>query len=240
MDAKHDCQADGMDMSKKQKKKARKKSKAKRTQKHGGQGASLSKPSSQKEQFQDLNAKSSSDLIDASRDQGQEKKESIKEEQIKGEEGQVKSTPHWIKGFLVLFFGFQMYIPWQYYQGDYPWDERFSWRMFSTVRTLKCSPRFWTQSPTTSYKRPLRLGKEMHIVWINLMKRGRLRVIRQFADDYCQNHPGHSLYGSLSCPHPKPPHSSLSLIKPDQDLCSSDTIRTEIEKIDFDPSLNVQ
>ena len=131
------------------------------------------------------------------------------------------SSSRWIMGLIALFFCFQMYAPIRYYLGEYPWDERFSWRMFSTVRTLKCQPQLWTQSKEDDRKYPLRLSKEMHMVWINLMKRGRLRVIKEFARSYCIQHPQTALYISLSCPHPIPPHQPIPLLSPQTDLCTS-------------------
>ena len=147
------------------------------------------------------------------------------------------SPSRWIMGLIALFFCFQMYAPIRYYLGGYPWDERFSWRMFSTVRTLKCQPQLWTQSKEDDRKYPLRLSKEMHMVWINLMKRGRLRVIKEFARSYCIQHPQTALYISLSCPHPIPPHQPIPLLSPQTDLCtSSETLNslTDVKLSQFD------
>ena len=134
---------------------------------------------------------------------------------------------------LVLFFGIQMYAPIRYYLGDYPWDERFSWRMFSTVRTLKCRPQLWSQQSDDSRRQPLRLSREMHMVWVNLMKRGRLRVVEEFARSYCQRRPETALYISLSCPNPTPPHAAIPLIRPETDLCSSPQILNTLSDIDL-------
>src|SRR5690349_9855363 len=40
--------------------------------------------------------------------------------------------------FIALFLAFMLGMPLRYYMGGRGFDERFSWRMFSTIRMLDC------------------------------------------------------------------------------------------------------
>jgi hypothetical protein len=130
---------------------------------------------------------------------------------------------------LILFFGIQLYFPLTYYFGDHPWDERFSWRMFSTVRNLKCAPKVWVSAPQGSQLCPdqsgercvqKRLSGDIHMVWINLMKRGRMSVMSSYVAHQCARQPERSLYISLTCQSPTPPHQMISLISPSKNQCA--------------------
>ena len=134
---------------------------------------------------------------------------------------------------LVLFFGIQLYFPLAYYLGDHPWDERFSWRMFSTVRNLKCAPKVWLSSPQGNVLCPdqsggrcvqKRLSRDIHMVWINLMKRGRMSVMNSYVAHQCARQPDRPLYISLTCQSPTPPHQMISLISPSNNQCESMSI----------------
>ena len=132
-----------------------------------------------------------------------------------------------------LFFAAQVWLPLSYYLSDYPWDERFSWRMFSTVRALECDVRAQRSveagergAPCPSGERrcaPLRLSGELHMVWVNLLKRGRREVLHELARAQCLTPEGapraRSLYVSLSCPAPTPPHPLVEVQSGSVDLC---------------------
>lgn len=145
-------------------------------------------------------------------------------------------TQVWIiRAALLFFFGAQMWVVSSYYRGDYPWDERFSWRMFSTVRSLSCKPRLWFTDPQRSASSgqlcpdgrtrgcsPLRLSGQYHMVWVNLLKRGRLQVLDRVARDRCQSlGEGAAVFIELSCPDPEPPHASIEVQSSLIDLCAS-------------------
>ena len=141
-------------------------------------------------------------------------------------------------GALTLFFGAQMWAATSYYFGDYPWDERFSWRMFSTVRSLSCKPELWYAEPTAKSSSPcpdgqsfgcrqLRLSSQYHMVWVNLLKRGRLQVLDEVAKDRCASlGDGASVFIKLSCPSPTPPHEMVEVQSPKINLCRSPTQRS--------------
>ena len=143
-----------------------------------------------------------------------------------------------------LFLGAQLLLPLSYYLGDHPWDERFSWRMFSTVRGLSCEPRLWRGALQGERARPCpsdegacverSLGRELHMVWVNLLKRGRVEVLNTFVERACAAEPTRPLYMSLRCPHPEAPHPWVELQSPLQDLCSDLSRSTQAQLAPLD------
>ena len=73
----------------------------------------------------------------------------------------------------------QVALPAAWYLGADRYDERFAWRMFSTERSVRCSPRFVADGEE------VRMGARWHVVWVNLAKRGRTDVIDAFTADLC-------------------------------------------------------
>lgn len=142
-----------------------------------------------------------------------------------------------IIGALCLFFGAQLWVASSYYLGDYPWDERFSWRMFSTVRSLSCQPMLWYVDPKVQARGPcpdgqtqgcqtLRLSSQYHMVWVNLLKRGRLQVLDELARERCDAlGEGAAVFIKLSCPTPAPPHTMVEVQSPKINLCRSPGMR---------------
>jgi hypothetical protein len=131
-------------------------------------------------------------------------------------------------GFLALFFASQIYLPMSYYLRNYPWDERFSWRMFSSVRSLECKSQFFVESNTASMPCPdqssaqcqsLRLSEKIHVVWINLIARGRLEVIDELSKKHCQNENENLFFVDLQCPDPYDNQNMIQVISPQQNLC---------------------
>ena len=134
-----------------------------------------------------------------------------------------------IIALLGAFFAAQTWAAASYYLGDYPWDERFAWRMFSTVRGLKCDYRIWRAKPDGNERCPdlssarcerVRLSKEQHMVWVNLMRRGRLSVLDQLASHDCaQQGDGGGYFVALSCQAPEPPHALQPIQSERVNLC---------------------
>lgn len=85
--------------------------------------------------------------------------------------------------FIALFLLVQVAVPLTYYLGERVEDERFGWRMFSTVRLRRCDVRVSETVAGTS--RPVPLTSELHIAWINLIKRGRTAVVHEFLAHRC-------------------------------------------------------
>lgn len=83
--------------------------------------------------------------------------------------------------FIVAFLALQVGLPLSYYLGDNPHDERFAWRMFSPVRLVSCE----VEATDNTSRQRIDLMAEVHVVSINLMKRGRLPVVKAFARHWC-------------------------------------------------------
>ena len=90
--------------------------------------------------------------------------------------------------FIHVFLAIQVLAPLTYYgaraDGN---DERFAWRMFSSVRMVSCRVEFRTGAD----EQPVRdLHSVFHEAWIQLSKRGRLEVIEAMAHELCRRAPG--------------------------------------------------
>lgn len=87
--------------------------------------------------------------------------------------------------FIALFLAYQVATPLSYYASERVYDERFGWRMFSTVRLQQCELRVEEVPANDGIARPVALGGTLHIAWINLLKRGWPRVIARYLGDHC-------------------------------------------------------
>lgn len=97
-----------------------------------------------------------------------------------------------IGGLLLL----QAVIPLHYYTlSDDPHDERFSWRMFSPERMLRCGVEFRVGGSEA----PLNLEQHFHTAWISLTRRGRHDVTRAMGERICLTHAGHPVHLRYLC-----------------------------------------
>lgn len=87
--------------------------------------------------------------------------------------------------FIALFLAYQIVTPLSYYLSERVYDERFGWRMFSTVRLQQCELSVQVADAKDGVPRAVGLGATLHIAWINLLKRGWPRVIERFLTDRC-------------------------------------------------------
>lgn len=83
---------------------------------------------------------------------------------------------------------FNVALPLSYYIGRSdsplaPYDERFAWRMFSPVRIARCQVDLFDAS--SGGLREIPLTRELHVVWINLLKRARPSVVDRALDKFC-------------------------------------------------------
>lgn len=103
---------------------------------------------------------------------------------------------HIVFAFIHVFIAVQLLVPLSYYttRGD-RYDERFAWRMFSSVRGLTCQVAFRSGPDRTPIAR---LHGTFHEAWINLAKRGRLPVVRAMANALCEQHE-HQVSVELVC-----------------------------------------
>jgi hypothetical protein len=79
----------------------------------------------------------------------------------------------------------QVAIPSSYYlwRADRE-DERFAWRMFSTLRFRSCNVEAFEQK--LGVERPVVLSAALHASWVGAMRRGRGRVIERFLERRCE------------------------------------------------------
>ncbi len=87
--------------------------------------------------------------------------------------------------YIIAFLVLQVGLPVSYYLGDEIYDERFAWRMFSTVRLTECSSKA-REFERGGNIRPLELVHHLQIAWINLIERNRDEVVRRFMRRRCR------------------------------------------------------
>jgi hypothetical protein len=86
--------------------------------------------------------------------------------------------------FIAFFLLCQVAMPLRYYLGGRGDDERFSWRMFSSVRMHKCTVR--VQEVVAGRAREVELGHAMQIAWIGMLERNRPQVVTKLLRRRCQ------------------------------------------------------
>jgi hypothetical protein len=93
----------------------------------------------------------------------------------------------WANVFIGLFLAYQVAMPLRYYAGGRGLDERFSWRMFSSVRMLECNVDIdeHVEEFGDVHQRDVSLKKEVQVAWIGLLERGRDLVIEKFLRRRC-------------------------------------------------------
>lgn len=95
---------------------------------------------------------------------------------------------------IAVYLVVQLLLPLSYYTvRDDRFDERFSWRMFSDIRMLKC------QAAYTRGTSPVTLSQEFHMAWNTLVQRGRGDVIDAVTAELCKDASGQELYLRLEC-----------------------------------------
>lgn len=90
--------------------------------------------------------------------------------------------------FIVLFLGYQLLAPLDYYLGEQGYDERFSWRMFSNVRMHRCSlalSESVAEGGAVS-ARAIDAKRELHVAWFNILNRYRPAVVHKFLRSRCE------------------------------------------------------
>lgn len=91
----------------------------------------------------------------------------------------------WIRAFVAGFLGLQLLIPATYYASPDPFDERFSWRMFSAVRVIRCRT-LVSETTTEGSRRSVDLRRVIHQAWITNLSRNRADVIGAFLERRCE------------------------------------------------------
>lgn len=102
-----------------------------------------------------------------------------------------------IHAFLLVFLAVQLGAPLGYYLApERSLDERFAWRMFSSLRAVDCVPRGAIGG------RPVAWERELHGGWVALLRRGRPSVAAAVVDHFARRHPGESIELALDCRAP--------------------------------------
>lgn len=92
-------------------------------------------------------------------------------------------SPAW----LWLLVGLQIAIPASYYLvRDDRDDERFAWRMFSSVRLRHCEVSV-VERDASGTLRAVDLPSSLHASWIRSLERGRSHVIERFLATRCRS-----------------------------------------------------
>lgn len=95
-------------------------------------------------------------------------------------------------------------MPLRYYAGGRGLDERFSWRMFSSVRMLDCNVDIDEHFEDFGEvrQRDVNLKKEVQVAWIGLLERGRDLVIEKLMRRRCDEEGVVKVDYSLACVAP--------------------------------------
>jgi len=106
--------------------------------------------------------------------------------------------------FIALFVAYQLGMPLRYYMGGRGLDERFSWRMFSSIRMLDCLVEVEEHvgAPGDTTRREVNLKKEVQVAWIGLLERGRGLVIEKLLSRRCDQEGVVQVDYHLSCKAP--------------------------------------
>lgn len=100
----------------------------------------------------------------------------------------------WPHAFIAGFLAVQLALPLTYYLARRDeHDERFAWRMFSSIRMVSC------QVDVRVGDAPVELNRQFHDAWIALAQRGRRNVIEAMGARLCKQHPGQPVTARLTC-----------------------------------------
>lgn len=91
--------------------------------------------------------------------------------------------------FIAGFLLFQVAMPLRYYLGGRGYDERFSWRMFSTLRMQQCEMQVseaTSQDANNPAFRPVQVRRDVQVAWVNLLERVRMPVVEKYLARRCE------------------------------------------------------
>ncbi len=116
------------------------------------------------------------------------------------------------RAFIAAFLLAQLIAPASYYMWrENPMDERFAWRMFSPIRMTRCTTAAYSDGQRVS------LSQQVHIVWSNLIRRGRLDVADAVANRLCEQPNAKRVTLDIECNMPD--GSKWRPFPTDRDLC---------------------
>jgi hypothetical protein len=103
----------------------------------------------------------------------------------------------WSNALIALFLTFHVAMPLRYYVRGGGYDERFSWRMFSTLRMQKC--RVNLEETIGDDTRTVELPKVLHIAWIGMLERYRRPVVDKLLARRCEQPDARSVRFERTC-----------------------------------------
>jgi hypothetical protein len=89
---------------------------------------------------------------------------------------------NWI---IALVLSFEVITPLSYYLGARSYDERFSWRMFSTLRLRDCKVRVTETPRDGSAPREVSVRRDVQLAWLRLLERMRTAVVERYLERRC-------------------------------------------------------
>lgn len=87
--------------------------------------------------------------------------------------------------FILGFLAFQIGMPLRYYLGERGYDERFSWRMFSTLRMRDCAIAVAEARAGSSQLRDVSVSRDVQAAWVSLLERVRMPVVVKYLERRC-------------------------------------------------------
>jgi hypothetical protein len=86
---------------------------------------------------------------------------------------------------IAAILAFQIAMPLSYYLSGRAYDERFSWRMFSTLRLRDCKVQV-TEHLSSGRTRNVNIERDVHVAWLRLLERMRSAVIDAYLERRCE------------------------------------------------------
>jgi hypothetical protein len=87
---------------------------------------------------------------------------------------------------IAAILAFQIALPLSYYLSHRAYDERFSWRMFSTLRLRDCKVQV-TEQLDGGRTRKVDIERDVHVAWLRLLERMRSAVIDAYLERRGEN-----------------------------------------------------
>jgi hypothetical protein len=88
--------------------------------------------------------------------------------------------------FILAFLAFQVGMPLRYYLGGRGYDERFSWRMFSTLRMQQCEMQVTEASAGSPEFKEVQVRGDLQAAWVSLLERVRRPVVEKYLRRRCE------------------------------------------------------
>jgi hypothetical protein len=84
---------------------------------------------------------------------------------------------------IAVILALQIVMPLSYYVSKRSYDERFSWRMFSTLRLRDCKVE--VREHLNARTRSVNIERDVHVAWLRLLERMRSAVVDAYLARRC-------------------------------------------------------